>query len=55
MNAIGYIVAVLIAGAAAWILIRRLARFIRTGGRSACDNCPYANGCGGSCPDPRER
>lgn len=39
----------LLVGAAAWVLVKRLIRFIKTGGRSACENCPYAGHCRGDC------
>lgn len=34
---------------ALWFLLKRLIRFIRTGGQSACENCPYSGKCSGHC------
>lgn len=34
---------------AALILARRMITFWRTKGHSACEHCPYAKGCSGSC------
>ena len=45
----GIVLGVLILAAAAFILIRRAVRFVRTRGRSACENCPYAKSCSGKC------
>ncbi len=46
---IAYIVAAAVIGAAIWILWRRISAFKRTGGRSACENCPYSGRCQGGC------
>ena len=43
-------VALTIAAAIA-IIARRIGRFIATGGRSACDNCPYS----GQCSSPKAK
>lgn len=46
---IGVVLAVAVALAALAILAGRLRDFIRTGGESACRNCPYSGQCGGKC------
>ncbi len=49
MTWITYGVAVVILGLAALIIYRGVCAFLKTGGRSACDHCPYSGSCGGSC------
>ncbi len=48
-DVIGAILAGVLAAAALAILGKRLVDFIRTGGESACRNCPYSGQCGGKC------
>ena len=48
---IAYVLAGLILALAAGVLGFRLRAFFRTGGRSACEHCPYSGSCGKSaCP-----
>ena len=49
MTWITYVVAIVILGFAALIIYRGVRAFLKTGGRSACDHCPYSGSCGGSC------
>ena len=49
MTWISYAVAAAILGLAAFLVYRGVRSFIKTGGRSACDSCPYSGGCGRSC------
>ena len=44
---IGNVLAVVAALAALAILGKRLWDFVRTGGESACRNCPYSGSCRG--------
>lgn len=44
---VGIVIGLALIALAAWILARRLARFVRTKGRSGCEGCPYAGGCRG--------
>ena len=46
---IAYLIAAAIIAAAAWIIWCRVRAFQRTGGRSACENCPYSGHCQGGC------
>lgn len=46
---IGAGIAIALIAAAALILGKRLLDFVRTGGESACRNCPYSGSCGGGC------
>ncbi|MDO4355063.1 MAG: hypothetical protein Q4E13_00970 [Clostridia bacterium] len=45
----GAILAGIVAAVALAILGKRLCDFVRTGGESACRNCPYSGQCGGRC------
>ena len=45
----GLIIGAAIIALAAIILIRRIRAFIRSGGESACGNCPYSGSCPGKC------
>lgn len=49
MTWVSYVVAALILGLAALIIGRGVRSFFKTGGRSACDRCPYSGSCGGGC------
>jgi MoaA/NifB/PqqE/SkfB family radical SAM enzyme len=49
MTWISYLVAAAILILAAMVIIRGVRAFFKTGGRSACDHCPYSGSCGGSC------
>jgi len=49
MTWITYVVAIVILGLAALIIYRGVRAFIKTGGRSACNHCPYSGSCDGSC------
>lgn len=49
MSALWVVLGALALGAAAWILVKRVIRFIKTGGKSACENCPYSGQCKGQC------
>jgi len=44
-NLISYLPAVLVIAAAAAIIIRRSVLFVKTGGQSSCDSCPYSSSC----------
>ena len=44
-NLLGYLPAVLIVAAAAFIIVRRSVLFVKTKGQSACDSCPYSSSC----------
>jgi hypothetical protein len=55
MTWISYIVAAVILGLAALIIYRGVRAFFKTGGRSACDHCPYSNSCGGACDKKPKR
>lgn len=54
MTWISYAAAAVILGLAALLIYRGVRSFFKTGGRSACDHCPYSGSCGGSC-DERKR
>ena len=49
MTWISYVVAFVILALAALVIFRGVRSFIKTGGRSACDHCPYSGSCGGGC------
>ncbi len=49
MTWISYVVAAGILCLAALIIYRGVRSFFKTGGRSACDHCPYSGSCGGGC------
>jgi hypothetical protein len=45
MTWITYVVAIVILGLAAVLIYRGIRSFIKTGGQSACDHCPYSGSC----------
>lgn len=49
MTWISYAVAAVILGLAGLVIYRGVRAFFKTGGRSACDHCPYSGSCGGGC------
>jgi radical SAM protein with 4Fe4S-binding SPASM domain len=49
MTWIWYIIAAAVLILAAILIFRGIRSFIKTGGQSACDHCPYSGSCGGHC------
>ena len=49
MTWLSYVVAAVILSITALIVYRGVRNFFKTGGRSACDHCPYSGSCGGHC------
>jgi radical SAM protein with 4Fe4S-binding SPASM domain len=52
---VSYAIAAAILVAAALVIFRSVRAFFSTGGRSACDGCPYSGSCAGRCEKSRKK
>ena len=55
MTWISYALAIVILGLAAWLIVRGVKSFLKTGGQSACDHCPYSGSCPGHCGKAKKK